>query len=93
MGGIGDMFSDVTKAISLGLIDLKPDKPDIPEPPTEVPTGAIAGEAGGKTFSEEEEESRRKAVRKKRLGTKALQIPLEKTSTGVATPPSTGIKV
>lgn len=98
MGGplktITNLVSDVVKVSTLGLVDLAPDAPDVPAAPTtEVETGAIAGEGGGKTFDEGEEESRRKAVRKKRLGTKQLQIPLEKTTTGIATTTSTGIKV
>ena len=94
-GGIGKVLKAVsTGGLSLLAEDiLTPDAPDASSAPTETPTGAIAKEGEGKTFDESEAESRRKAVRRKRLGTKALQIPLEKTSTGVATSAGTGIKV
>ena len=89
MGGfIGDIVGK-----GLDILGLGADTPDIPAPPTAIETGAIAAEGGGEVFTEEESEGRRKAVRKKRLGTKALQIPLEKTSTGVATTTNLGIKV
>ena len=93
-GGITDILSKVVEVGTLGLVDLTPDEPDVPlAPPTQAETGQIAGEGTGKTFDESESESRRKAVRKKSLGTRALQIPLEKTSTGLATSTATGIKV
>ena len=89
MGGfVGDLVGKVLDVVGLGV-----DTPDVPEAPTAIETGAIAAEGEGKVFTEDESENRRKAVRKKRLGTKALQIPLEKTSTGVATTTNLGIKV
>lgn len=78
---------------ALDIFGLQPDTPTTPEAPEAIETGAIAEEGGGETFTDEESENRRKAVRKKRLGTKALQIPLEKTATGAATTTNLGIKV
>lgn len=43
--------------------------------------GAV-GEGGGTTF--DESETKRKAVRKKKLGARGLQIPLQSTSTDVS---------
>jgi hypothetical protein len=97
MGGaldkVTDVIGDVTGAV-MDILGVTPETPQAPEGPTEIETGQIASNGATKTFSEEEEASRRKAVRKKRLGTKKLQIPLEKTGTsGLAAPTSTGIKV
>lgn len=75
--------------------ELETDEPDVapPAPDYVVPERGPGQEGGGAEFSEEEADARRKAVRRKRLGTKALQIPLEKSTAGLAAPTSTGLKV
>ena len=92
-GGIGKILA----AVSTGGLSLIPDllgvdSPNVPGV-SDIATGQRAKEGTGSTFDETESDARRKSVRKNRLGTNALQIPLEKTSTGAATSTATGIKV
>jgi len=69
-----------------------------PEPPPDVMTKNSVGNAldpGADAYNPEDEDSKRKAINKKKLGAKALQIPLETntSTTTTTTAATTGVQL
>jgi hypothetical protein len=107
MGGAVDTFSNIGKTmaniVTLGGYDVvenmvnPPKGGDQVETPQSMRTETSVGnklDAVGSTYNPDEEENKRGAVNRKRLGTRGLQIPLTTTeSTTTSTPSTTGIQL
>ena len=93
----GGTWESGWESATMGLYQQDKTGGDKVETPASMTTSTSVGnklDAVGKTYNPDEEESKRKAVNKKRLGTRGLQIPMTAPdSTTTSTPSTTGIQL